>query len=244
VAEAKWTMRLSRLALRLALGAIGVAALGVGLARYDLIAKIVGFGGLALGGVLSVLAVVLGVIGLALNAKYPTSTRKTAIIALVLSLPFAGFFVTRPIAAGPAPAIHDLTTDLANPPAFKRLALRADNLAGVGTLENWRAIHARAYPDLKPLRIERAPAVVLADAARLAQAQGWDIALQDAGQIEATASVSLIRFHDDVILRVTPLDGGRASLVDMRSVSRIGVGDLGVNAKRIRSFLKGLEAST
>jgi uncharacterized protein (DUF1499 family) len=39
-----------------------------------------------------------------------------------------------------------------------------------------------------------------------------------------------------------PTDDGKASIVDMRSVSRVGVSDLGVNAKRIRSFLDSLAA--
>lgn len=244
--EAKWTQRLSRAAIGLAIAAILVAMIGVTLARYDLIAKFAGFTALAVGGLLSIVAVIVGVIGLALNLRYPTSTRNTAILALILSLPLAGFLVTRPMAAGGAPAIHDITTDLANPPTFKRLKLRPDNLTLVGTVANWRAIHARAYPDLKPVRIARPPAVVLADAARIAQAWGWDVALDDpaAGQLEATASVSLIRFKDDVIVRVAPADGGKRSIVDMRSVSRIGGGDLGVNAKRVRAFLKTLASNS
>lgn len=245
MAEARWTTRLSRLALVLALVAIVLAIVGLTLARYDLIPKIAGFSAFLGGGLIALAAVVVGLIGVILNWKYPTASRKAAIVALLLSVPYAGFLASRPMAAGNAPSIHDITTDLANPPTFKRLALRPDNLAGVDTVETWRAIHARAYGDLKPVTIAKPVAIVLADAERLAREQGWDIAMVDqaAGQLEATASVSFIRFKDDVAVRVVATSDGTASIVDLRSVSRIGVGDLGVNARRIRAFLKALAAA-
>jgi uncharacterized protein (DUF1499 family) len=140
------------------------------------------------------------------------------------------------------PAIHDITTNLANPPAFRTLTLRPDNLAGVGTVAEWQRIHAAAYGDIQPLTIAAPPAEVLAKAEQLARERGWTIASVDraTGQIEATDSVSYIRFYDDIAIRVTPGTDGTSSIVDMRSVSRIGVSDLGVNARRIRSFLADL----
>lgn len=243
--EAKWTRRFSTWARALAISGLVVAGVGLTLGRYDIIPKIVGFGGLALGALLALLAFVLGLIGLVLNLRRPTPTRGRAILALVLSAPFVAFIVTRPAMSGSVPAIHDITTDLANPPQFTKLPLRADNLTGVGTVDNWRKLHAAAYGDLKPVRIAKAPAQVIADAARIAREQGWEIALEDpaAGKLEATASVSYIRFHDDIAVRAAPVDGGAASLVDVRSVSRIGVSDMGVNAKRIRAFLAELQGS-
>ena len=243
--DAKWTRRISTWARALAIAAIVIAAAGVTLGRYDLVPKLAGFGGLAAGGLLALVAFVLGLCGLILNLRHPTSTRSRAILALVLSMPFVAFIVTRPAMSGTVPAIHDITTDLANPPEFTKLPLRPDNLTGVGTVDNWRKLHAAAYGDLKPVRIAKAPAQVIADAARIAKKQGWDVALEDpaAGKLEATASVSFIRFHDDIAVRAAPLDGGSASLVDVRSVSRIGVSDMGVNAKRIRAFLSELQGA-
>jgi uncharacterized protein (DUF1499 family) len=49
----------------------------------------------------------------------------------------------------------------------------------------------------------------------------------------------VFRFVDDVLVRVRPADGGGA-LVDVRSKSRDGRGDLGVNAARIRAFAEKL----
>ena len=59
--------------------------------------------------------------------------------------------------------------------------------------------------------------------------------------MEATAYASYIRFEDEVVLRARP-DGADRTLIDMRSVSRVGIGDLGVNAQRIHDFLEDLAA--
>jgi uncharacterized protein (DUF1499 family) len=54
------------------------------------------------------------------------------------------------------------------------------------------------------------------------------------GRIEATARTGWIGFRDDVVIRVTA--GGEEALVDVRSKSRVGRGDAGMNARRIREF--------
>ena len=66
---------------------------------------------------------------------------------------------------------------------------------------------------------------------------GWDLveANATAGRIEATDTTFWFGFKDDVVIRVTPADGG--SRVDVRSLSRVGGGDAGTNAKRIRAYL-------
>lgn len=240
--DAPWTQRLSRWAFYLALIALIVAGVGLTLARYDVVPKMTGFLSMLGGGALASLAVILGIIGLALNLRFRTATLKSAVIALILALPFAGFLVSRPMSAGDVPAIHDITTNLANPPAFRTLTLRPDNLAGVGTVAQWQRVHAAAYGDLQPLTIAAPAAEVLAKAEQLARARGWAIASVDraTGQIEATDSVSYIRFYDDIVIRVTPGSDPATSVVDIRSVSRIGVSDLGVNARRIRAFLDDL----
>lgn len=245
MAESKWTNRLSRLSLRLGQLALVIAFIGLTLARYDLVPKLAGFSALLGGGLIALVGLVAGFAGVILNWKHPSPSRRAAIIGLILSLGYVAFIASRPLSAGGAPAIHDVTTDLSDPPAFTRLPLRSDNLAGVGTVDNWRKVHAAAYGDLKPVRIAKPVAAVIADAERLARVKGWDIALADpaAGRLEATASVSYIRFKDDVVLRARATDGGEASIVDMRSVSRIGVGDLGVNARRIRAFLHALQST-
>lgn len=243
--RAIWAPRLARWSLRVAIVSLAVSATGLTLARYDLIAKLTGFFALLAGGAIAGLALVLGMVGLFAGSKANTSHQRSSVAGIAISLVFVGFLASRPLLAGDTPAIHDITTDLANPPSFEVLKLRPDNLAGVGTVENWRKIHAESYGQLTPITLPKPVAAVTADAIRLAQEAGWQVVVSDPvrGHVEATASVSYIRFKDDVVIRIVPSADGRHSRVDMRSVSRVGISDFGVNARRIRDFLEALAAS-
>lgn len=148
------------------------------------------------------------------------------------------------IGSGDHPPIHDVSTDTANPPHFVTAAEVRGEFANSLEL-NPDSINAQlaAYPDLKtlrtPLSIENAFARSLATAAAL----GWEVYHQDlnSGLIEAVATTSIMGFKDDVVIRLrTDADG---TLVDLRSVSRVGLGDMGANADRIRSFLAAFEGA-
>ena len=142
------------------------------------------------------------------------------------------------------PPIHDITTDSANPPRFVAiLPLRkgAPNTAEYGG-PALAATQARAYPDIAPLTLAMPPQEVFERCLALARREGWDIvsASSETRIIEATAATAFFGFKDDVVIRVTPASGAAGSRIDMRSVSRIGRSDLGVNARRIRAFLRAL----
>lgn len=137
------------------------------------------------------------------------------------------------------PPIHDITTDLADPPAFVTLRDRrpgASNPVEYGGPEV--AAQQRAgYPDLGPLTLPVPPARALARAEAVARGLGWTVAGVDSagGRLEATDRTRWFGFYDDVVVRVTPTPGG--SRVDVRSLSRVGGSDVGANARRIRTFL-------
>lgn len=244
MARSKWANRIGRFSLALAAASLLISATGLTLARYDLIAKMPGFLSLLAGAALALAAAVAALAALLLAWRQPSASRRAASAALLLALPFVLFIASRPLVARDIPPIHDVTTDLAEPPQFRSLPLRPDNLAGTGSLAAWRRIHAAGYADIQPVTIPRRAADVLSDARKLATARGWNIARYDvtAGALEATASTSYIRFKDDVVVRVRPSADGTQSIVDMRSVSRVGISDFGVNAKRIREFLGDLAA--
>lgn len=239
-----WAPRLARWTRGLTLTGVVLGAAALVLARYDLVPKLAGFGGFVVGGLVALLAVLLGLSAALVGWRTASPPGGKTWLALLVALGYAGFIVSRPIAAEGVPPIHDVTTDLANPPAFEKLPLRADNLAGVETVENWRKLHSAAYGQIQPVTIAKPVAEVTAQAVKLAEERGWTVAAQDParGHVEATAAVSFIRFYDDVVLRITPTPDGQ-SRVDMRSVSRIGVSDFGVNAKRIEEFLAALQAA-
>lgn len=234
--------RVAKWAKALIIAALVVAALGLVLARYDIVGKMIGFAAFTLGGLVALIGLIFGLFALWRGLHTPLSAKKGLLGTMAIAALYTGFLATRPMAAGDAPSLHDLTTDLTDPPQFEVLPLRADNLVGVDTVENWQKIHSQAYGELRAITIAQPVPVVTAKAERLAREAGWDVAKSDParGHLEATASVSFIRFKDDVVLRIRPSADGRGSKVDMRSVSRVGVGDLGVNARRIREFLEAL----
>src|ERR1700745_3433111 len=142
------------------------------------------------------------------------------------------------------PPIHDITTDIDNPPAFSAvLPARAAERAGsvdrpppqLGELQK------DAYPDLAPLTITLPPTRAFAEALEVAKSmRGWTIVAADAnaGRIEASEQTRWFRFNDDVVIRVVGDGGG--SGIDMRSTSRLGRSDYGVNAARIRAYMGAL----
>jgi uncharacterized protein (DUF1499 family) len=143
-------------------------------------------------------------------------------------------------AARSVPPIHDITTDIAHPPEFVALAAvrraspnGADYAGGAVA-----AAQRKAYPDILPLAVGAHPPAAYRRALAAARALGWHIVLADpkALRIEATDTTRFFGFKDDIVVRVTPLEA--ASRIDVRSASRVGKSDLGVNAKRIRAFYR------
>lgn len=101
------------------------------------------------------------------------------------------------------------------------------------------------YPPMRTLYFDQSPVELAALAEKLVKRRGWKIvtqaATEDTGeeiQIEATAESSWFGFKDDVAIRISPVEGG--CMVDMRSISRVGLSDLGANAKRVSGFMNEL----
>jgi uncharacterized protein (DUF1499 family) len=164
------------------------------------------------------------------------------LVALILALlAIAPPLILREHAKG-VPPIHDITTDTFDPPAFVAL-LPERQKAHNGAAYGGPAIAAqqqKGYPDIKSLIVKTPPAETVQRSIDAARSLGWQIAASDApgGRIEATATTGWWGFKDDVVIRVRP--EGSGSRVDIRSVSRVGVSDLGANAKRVREFLAKL----
>lgn len=177
------------------------------------------------------------------------------ILALAIALIYVGYMLQIIAKAQSVPEIHDISTDLADPPAFQTLSLRTDNLdnipndddmEGLSPLQRWTRLHQEAYPTIRSVRIDMKVADVIIKAERLAKDRGWDIAssVPEQGRLEATETTSIFRFKDDVVLRVRPTQNGSSSIIDMRSVSRVGRSDLGANAQRVEEFLADLSGTT
>jgi uncharacterized protein (DUF1499 family) len=141
------------------------------------------------------------------------------------------------------PRIHDISTDTENPPLFVAvLPLRqgAENTAAYGGKEVAEQ-QRKGYPDIQPLVLTVPPQVAFARALDTAERMGWTMVASNPaeGRIEATDKTLFYGFKDDVVIRVTP--SGNGSKVDVRSVSRVGRSDIGINAQRIREYLEKLK---
>jgi len=199
---------------------------------------------LFLGGVaLSLIALAVSLIGLRLTRTAPGRPR--ALAGIIVSLLIIAPMTPHILAAFSVPPIHDITTDTDNPPLFVDiLPLRADapNTADYGG-KALAAIQKSAYPGIAPLILAVPPSEAFTRVQKIIEARGWTQVAANAveGRIEATAETKNMHFRDDVVIRITAV--GEGSKIDMRSVSRFGQSDLGVNAKRITEFLKDMAAS-
>ena len=195
---------------------------------------------LLLAGGLLVIAVSVGVLGARMARRMGLGDR-TARAALVAAAAVGAVPLGTLVSGWSAPAIHDITTDTANPPAFvAAVALNAPgrtDYAGPALAERQRA----AYPGLEPALLPVPPADAFRRALAVVRRMGWELLATDpdAFRIEATDRSFWFGFEDDVVVRITA-DGETASRVDVRSLSRVGVGDLGVNARRVREFLDAM----
>jgi len=166
-----------------------------------------------------------------------TGWRGAILQRALFALPGAMLLVTTLLSRGDYPPIHDISTDLNDPPAFSAAGQqRGPGSNSLETDAEALALQAKAYPDLETVVIARSYDDVFDSAVQVAAEMGWEIYFQDrnAGIIEAVATTALMNFKDDVVIRLrTNADG---TLVDLRSVSRVGIGDLGANANRIREF--------
>ncbi|WP_439534342.1 DUF1499 domain-containing protein [Polymorphobacter sp.] len=160
--------------------------------------------------------------------------------AAIAGLFGAGIPASIVLSAGGAPGIHDISTDLAEPPAFVAItpALRGPDSNPVSYDPANIPEQQAAYPLVRPITLALPPAQAFVRAEKAARDLGWTIVSADpAGlRIEATDTVPWWGFKDDVVIRLRPDAVG--TRIDVRSKSRVGQGDLGVNADRISRYLQ------
>jgi uncharacterized protein (DUF1499 family) len=251
-----WGLRISGTARFMALVAAGMAVGALACAWFGLIPPIQGFTWFTYSVFVAAGALFVSLIALCIHAVKKSASMRQIGFAWLLAAPlvgYAAFFISQ---AQKVPALHDITTDLANPPQFSTLKLRDDlntvvpdggraELKSLTPAQRRARLHVEAYADLKPVSVGMNVPTTVERITAQARARGWDVVLVDAsrGRVEATETLSVFRFKDDIVFRVTvdPDDDAR-SIVDARSVSRVGISDVGVNARRIRLALKELTA--
>ncbi len=233
---------------RLAFFSTAVIITGVGLARLGLDPRAV----LAvLGSAIMIAGLAILCAGAATIALWRTGRRGLGLLltggliaAAVLAYPsYLAFQAVR------LPALHDISTDIDDPPSFSlsQQALAARNgfvPQSVSYAQRQRQV--LAYPDVQPIILDSdgddAYQLVLSAVA----ARHWTLVEAHPpggrfglGHVDAIARGLILGFANDITIRIRPLAG--QTRIDVRSISRIGNHDFGANARRIMAFAEELK---
>ncbi len=237
---APWTAWLVRLQYLL----VVVMVLGVVSVRFSLLPFRTSFSGFGLALVSMAAIAVVAVLALVIAwFKNADAWQAPALRAAVIgAIPIVMILLLVGPSGFKVPPIHDISTDLQDPPEF--VAAKTERSAEENSLEHGgpelAQQQSQAYPDVQPLRLTVSTDEAFSRAQAVVQDFGWRVIRSDsaAGVIEAVEETAVFGFKDDVIIRVLPTEEG--SQVDVRSVSRVGVSDLGANAKRIRRVIAAM----
>lgn len=168
------------------------------------------------------------------------------VTAVAVSLGLVGWPIAFVPTALSLPAINDVSTDTAAPPAFEELAAQRGR-GHTAYPARFAAQQAAAYPDIVPITVGRSNEEAFELVMQALRLQKVTVVREQppAGPgatviIEAIDRTLVFGFYDDVVVRVTG-DGSQAR-IDVRSASRFGRHDLGRNAERVRRILKTIVA--
>jgi uncharacterized protein (DUF1499 family) len=226
----KWT---GRIALATIVAALLVLLAGPAI-RFGILSWKAGLGMFALAALLAGVGGLVSLVALLRRRGAPMS-----LIAMIAGLAAFAFLLSGVLAGRGVPPINDIATDTANPPQFIAITveMRGADAGPLAYDPAFAPLQAAGYPGLAPLRVASPPAEVFPKLLAAAEAMGWAIVASDAasGRIEATATLPWWGFKDDIVVVMSP--DGSGTRVDVRSKSRVGRSDLGVNAERIQEYL-------
>ncbi len=227
---------------RLALAFLALIPLSVLAVKFGLLHYSAGLAGFAIACLLSlVVLIVLAIVSLLPKYKPQRQAALKRSLAAVPGVLLAGALLG---SSGDYPPIHDISTDTDNPPVFvEGIVERGSDSNSLDIKPDYIAEQLKAYPDLATINSELDQAAAMARAADIAAGMQWEIYNNDAdaGLIEAAYTSFWFGFVDDIAIRFTPSATGTD--IDLRSTSRVGRGDLGANAKRIRAFTRAFQAA-
>ncbi len=251
--------RLAAWARRVGLFSLAVVLLAVVIGRSGLLDILPALVTFAAGLGLAIVAILLAFAAFVVIWRSGLAGFGQAVTGLLIALALCAYPAYLVARAYSQPIVADVSTDPVDPPRFDaiaRLRTRQANpvtYAGLNTPEQLRSL----YPDIEPLDLALPPqtayAAVLAALAKRKDnpiAPLWRVIDERPpilgrrdGHIEAIAYTPIMGFRDDVAIRIRATREG--SRVDVRSASRYGRWDFGVNAGRVLSLIEAInEAST
>ncbi len=238
---ARWLVRIGFILAVLCVAAAMLSGVGY---RLDLWGFREGFGIIKWAFQLGIVAVVLSLVGLAIPSRKTGATMVMGLLGIIIG----GIAVYVPWSwkqtLDAHPYIHDITTDLNDPPAFVVVSSVRGESDHPVTYDGPEvaAQQREAYPELQSLLVSADSATVFAAAKTVVESMGMELVDASEGdlRIEATQTSFFYGFKDDIVVRIVAAPDG--TKVDVRSKSRVGRSDIGQNAKRIKTYLSKLES--
>ena len=144
------------------------------------------------------------------------------------------------------PRLNDVSTDMVDPPPSRARAGRSTRGAAIRRrAAGQRAAQQQAaYPASQPMVLELTPQETFALVQKAAQQRGWQMietappgGRTGVGRIEAIDRSLVMRFPDDVTVRIRPLADRRAGRHAVRLAPRQH--DFGDNARRVAGLRAG-----
>lgn len=100
------------------------------------------------------------------------------------------------------------------------------------------------FPELRPRHYEVAPADLFATVEQaIGKLGNWQVSERRPAErtLRVVVTSTLWRFRDDAVVRVEPEPAGPGAILFVRSVSRVGKGDLGANTRHILNLYAELD---
>ncbi len=203
-------------------------------------------------------SIVSGVLALGVIIAHRILTKRafgviaTPVWAVVMGVVGIGWMTLTLDQRGETPYLVDISTDTQDPPGFTQSNVRRRLASDQGldyatkTDAEGRAYadaQAEYYPELASLYLDMDPEAAFRRALLTARDMGWHVgaASHSAGMFEATAESFWFGFTDDIVVRVRETEEGEGSIIDVRSLSRREMHDLGRNAHRVAAFLEAVQ---
>ena len=251
-----WPVKLARFGSGTILIGLILAAISGPLNRFGITGFLPALLALGVGGLLLVLGLVLAVLGLLVaNSRALVFNKGRTGLAIVAALAVLGYLANTFMSTRGMPTLHEISTDLDSPPPFVAIrAIREQNpklnpsdyvreLNMRGTKISVPDAQRKAFPDIQPILLAVTPDEAFRIVDQAVGDMGWEkvAAVAADGRIEATDRTRFFGFKDDVVVRIRP--EGSGSRVDIRSKSRVGLGDAGTNARRVRALMAKIKPS-
>jgi len=240
--------RLAIWARRFAGFSLPVVALAIVIERAGVLEIVPGLATFAAALAMALIAILLALLSLIGIWRHGIEGLGAALTALAIGIALLAYPSYLAVKAYRLPMIADITTDPLDPPRFEtigRLRTRLANpvaYAGLYAAE----LQKSAYPDIVPLDLEASAQNAYDTAMAVIAKRRWQVINTRPPQpgrreayIEAVARTPIMGFRDDIVVRIRPV--GQGARVDIRSASRYGRHDFGVNAARIRTLINDID---